>query len=90
MQILAWKGSAIEIKNTAFRSPGGFALRRANRPSLFPAFALVGVIYDHVTRFIVNANLRSVSLNGMMRSTLPLESKMRISPERKLARFARN
>jgi hypothetical protein len=41
----SWKGSAIEIKNTAFRSPGEFALRRANRPSLFPAFALAGPIY---------------------------------------------
>src|SRR6266699_7144390 len=53
--------------------------------------ARVVVRLDHRASFIVNANhsphsLRFVSLNGIVRSTLPLESRMRISPERNDAR----
>jgi hypothetical protein len=61
--------------------------------SPFSKVARVPMRFDHVAGIIVNANHRITvfrfgSLNRMMRSTLPLASKIRISPERKLARFS--
>ena len=57
----------------------------------FAKLASVLVRFDHIASFIVNESERhsflSASLNGMVRSTLPVESKIRISPERKHARF---
>ena len=56
-------GSAIEIKNTAFRSPGdSFVYPRIARLFLpFPKIARVLVRVDHVARFIVNANHNEVA-----------------------------
>jgi len=59
------------------------------RPLRLSELARLVVRLDHVASFIVNANdlsFRFESLNGITHSTLPLESKMRIWPERKLAR----
>jgi hypothetical protein len=62
-----------------------------NKAKNLSEIAGVLVRFDHVARFIVNVNhgvrsLRAVSVNRMLCSRFSLESRIRISPERKLAR----
>jgi hypothetical protein len=55
---------------------------------LIPRFYQSHTKHPHrFARFSDYHNLRSVALNGMMRSTIPFGLRMRISPERKLARI---